>query len=181
VRRPLPLAAAILTVLAAALPAGAGERLDTIPFRCDGVVVRGTGFPEHLALLLVRDVDGGKVLAGPVEVATGGDGAFRARLRVDLSGRPGVEVSAWRQQGTTATMTARELVGSPCMAGTSRSRAAYGTLPRSGGSAPAMVSLGLGLIAVGAVARHAGRRPPGRPRGGAHLAARATRGRHERT
>ena len=60
-------------------------------------------------------------------------------------------------------------------------RAAVGTLPRTGGSAPALVSLGLGLIALGAVVRHAGRRPPGRARGGTHLAARATRGRHERT
>jgi LPXTG-motif cell wall-anchored protein len=60
-------------------------------------------------------------------------------------------------------------------------RAADGALPRTGGSAPAMVSLGLGLIALGAVVRRAGRRPTGRARGGAHLAARGARGRHERT
>ena len=180
-RRSLLLAVLVLTLLAVALPARAEQRLDTVPIWCDGVVVRGTGFPEPEALLMVREVRSGKLLAGPVEVATGGDGSFRARLRVELTGRRGVEITAWRQAGTTAIMTARDLVDSPCMAGTSRSRAAVGTLPRTGGSAPAMVSLGLGLIALGAVVRHAGRRPPGRARGGTHLAARATRGRHERT
>jgi len=138
-------------------------------------------FPERVALLMVREVRSGKLLARPVEVATGGGGSFRARLRVDQAGWRGVEVTPWRRAGTTAIPTARDLVDSPCVAGTSRSRAAVGTLPRTGGSAPALVSLGFGLIALGAIVRHAGRRPPGRARGGTHLAGRATRGRHERT
>lgn len=162
-RRPLTLAALALAILAGALPARADQRLETIP-ACDGVVVTGTGFPEPVALLMVRDVRSGKVLAGPVEAATGPDGSFRTRLRVDLEGAAGVEVSAWKQAGTTVIMTARDLVDQPCVSASAQTRTAEATLPLTGGPRPALVHFGLSLLTLGLLLRHAAR----------------NRGRHER-
>jgi hypothetical protein len=164
VRRPLSLATLTLTMLLTALPAQAEQRLDTTP-ACDGVVVTGTGFPEPVALLMVRDVRSGRVLAGPVKAATGSGGAFRARLRVDLErATGGVEVTAWKQAGTTVIMTARDLVERPCVAASARTRAAGATLPLTGGPRPALASFGLSLLTLGILVRHAAR----------------ARGRHER-
>jgi hypothetical protein len=165
VRRPPSLAVLLplLLLLLATLPAHAEQRLETSP-ACDGLAVQGTGFPEPVALLMVRDVRSGKVLVGPVRTPTGADGSFRTRLRVDLGGRRSVEVTAWKQEGTTVIMTARELVERPCVAAASASREGGGTLPLTGAPRPAMVSLGFSLLALGVLVRHAGRH----------------RGRHER-
>jgi hypothetical protein len=167
VRRPLSLATLALTLLLIALPAQAEQRLETTP-ACDGVLVTGAGFPEPVALLMVRDVRSGRVLAGPVKATTGADGSFRARLRADLEGAGGLEVTAWKQVGTTVVMTARDLVDQPvdqpCVAATARTRAAGATLPLTGGPRPALASFGLSLVALGLLVRHAAR----------------VRGRHER-
>jgi hypothetical protein len=153
VRRPLPLAALVLTLLLAASPAGAEQRLETRP-ACDGVSVTGTEFPERVVLLMITDVGSGKVLAGPVATTTRPDGSFSTRVRADLAGRRTVEVSAWRKSGTTVIMTAKDVVEVPCVEAASQ-RA--GVLPSTGGQGPALLSLGLGLVALGALLRHAAR------------------------
>jgi hypothetical protein len=162
VRRPLSLATLVLALLVAP-PAQAEQRLETTP-ACDGVLVTGAGFPEPVALLMARDVRSGRVLAGPVKAATGVDGSFRARLRVDLERVGGVEVTAWKQAGTTVIMTARDLVERPCVAASGRTRAAGAALPLTGASRPELAPFGLGLVALGVLVRHAAR----------------VRGRHER-
>jgi hypothetical protein len=156
VRRPLSLAVLALATLATMLPAQAEQRLDTTP-ACDGVLVTGNGFPERVAVLMVRDVRSGKVLAGPVRTATGPDGSFRTRLRVDLERTTGVEITAWKQAGTTVIMTARDLVDRPCVSATAQTRPAGAALPLTGGPRPALVWFGLGLVTLGVLVRYAAR------------------------
>jgi hypothetical protein len=161
VRRSLPLAALVLPLLLAVPPARAEQRLEARP-ACDGVSVTGTEFPERVVLLMVADLRSGKVLAGPVATPTRPDGSFRATVRADLAGRGTVEVTAWRKSGATVIMTAKDLVERPCVEAASQ---LAGTLPATGGHGPALLSLGLGLLALGALLRHAprhrGRHEPG--------------------
>jgi hypothetical protein len=140
-----------LVLLALAPPARAARTLDSTP-TCQGLSVNGTQFPERVVLLMVRDVRSGKVLAGPLQTAADQRGSFRAELRLDLRGRRMVEVTAWRTAGTTVVMTARELVQRPCVAGAGAGLAA---LPATGGPRPAVLMLGLSLLALGALIRHA--------------------------
>jgi hypothetical protein len=143
----------VALLLGLGLPAGAAQTLDSTP-TCQGLSVDGTRFPERVVLLMVRDVRSGKVLAGPVQTVADRDGSFRAELRVDLTGRRMVEVTAWKKAGTTVVLTARELVRRPCVAAPAR-RGGPAVLPATGGPRPAMLMVGLSLLALGALIRHA--------------------------
>jgi len=145
-RLPLALVPLVLLLWLAA-PARAGQTLDSTP-TCKGLSVHGTSFPEPVVLLMVRDVRSGKVLAGPTPTSTARDGSFRAVLRVDLTSRRMVEVTAWRKAGTTVVLTARELVNRPCVAAAERGSA---TLASTGAPRPAVPLVGLGLLGLGAV------------------------------
>ena len=149
-KRPLALAVLPLCLVLVAAPAQAEQRLQTRP-ACGGVAVAGSGFPEPVALLMVTDVRSGRRLAGPLPVRTDPDGSFQARLAVDLRGRRTVEVTAWRKAGTTVIMTAKRLVDRPCVA------AAGGALPLTGPRTRALLSVGLSLVALGALLRYAAR------------------------
>lgn len=151
---PVPLVLVPLVLLLwLAPPARAGQTLDSTP-TCQGISVNGTGFPEPVVLLMVREVRSGKVLAGPVQTTTARDGSFRASLRVDLTGRRMVEVTAWKKAGTTVVMTARELVNRPCVAAAAQENGLT-ALPRTGVPRPAVLLVGLGLLGLGAALRHA--------------------------
>ena len=146
--RRLPLVVGPLMLIAAlAAPAGAEQTLRSTP-SCQGLTVAGSQFPDRVVLLMVRDVRNGQVLAGPVPTATRGDGSFRAVLRLDLSTRRMVEVTAWRKSGTTVIMTARQLVSRPCAADTATVSAASAALPATGAH-PAVLTVGLLLVAGG--------------------------------